>query len=365
MDSTQRAPAAEDTGGGGEKHFFWAVIVLGVAIPALGVLLIDRLDQWRDVLLAVFAGVAASALWWAIFARYAEREGKRLLTEELDAQHRRLDSELDFHRSALATQLANESRRWRESSFPRDIYKGTENFSLRFNRDLSKNLNSSSIFYFSGRTGIYVPARIWLRSEATDERLEYVRLRINDPENERAMSQAIADRLSRAENAGKTRDEIQAKIHDDFRMTLVGLWHCREHVSNWIKVWYESTAVIKRVELFDEAVYDSSIEANGRAAFPLSAAWTHRQATYTLIEEDFLRDDHAVPAFTITPLTTRTELEQHLAGLGVDPGNAEDCWGRYNQAYMKRMRHGLERSSSFEDVVDLAESPKPQQEITR
>jgi hypothetical protein len=337
---------------------FWICVGAGLAQFAVLCLAVpDLQNDWlQGAGLALSSGIAASAVWWAFFSRYAESEGRRFLEFQLAAQRALLDRELDDHRALLVSELDETARRWRDSSLARDIYPAAEGFDLRFNRDLTKDLARSSKYLFCGPSGIYVPARILLReTTAPTCRLDDVRLWIIDPNSDLAMEQAIRGRRGKATNRGKPDDQIRTEILDNLFMTLIALWEVRDKVRGSIGVWHESTAVIKRIELFDHAVYDSNVEGPGPEDFPTTGCWSSGQTAYIRVSEQLERQDHVTASVTIASNTPQRVFDEHLDKLGFDHDRIDELWARYRSRYLARMELGIPRAVNLRDVEPTRE----------
>lgn len=340
---------------GGRKFspIFWTCVLVGVAqFGVFSVLIANPTGGWlAGAGLAFSAGVAASAVWWAFFSRYAESEGRRFLEGQLDAQRAVLNDELNAHRTLLLTELDDGARRWRDLSLPRDVYPAVNGLDLRFNRDLTQDLANSSTYFFCGRSGVYVPARIHLR-EATSSNhgLEDVRLWVIDPRSDLAMEQAVRDRCRKINNRGKPDDQLRSEIVEYLFMTLIGLWDARAKVNGSIRIWHESAAVVKRVELFDHAVYDSSIDGAETENFPTTVCWSSRQPNYVRMSEEFHRKDRLTASLTISSSTPEAVFTEHLAQLGLDPNRVDALRAEYHAQYLEQVRENIEKALAFSDV---------------
>lgn len=335
------------------NRLFWVCVAVGLAQFALLCVLVPdlRKDWLEGAGLALSAGVAASAAWWAVFSRYAESEARRFLELQLTAQRTQLSTELKAHRELLVGELDETARRWRDSSLPRDLYPAAQGFDLRFNRDLTIDLAHSSKYFFSGPSGIYLPARILLRKDYEPTRkLEDVRLYIVDPLSDLAMEQAVRDRRGKTTHLGKPDEQIREEIITNLFMTVVALWHVRDSVRGSIRIWHESVAVIKRIELFDNAVYDSNIEGPGIEDFPTTGCWSAEQPAYIRISEEFHRQDHVSASMTITSNTPQEAFDGHLDRLRFDRAKADELWARYRSKYLTRLELGLPKARDLKDV---------------
>src|SRR5260221_3962394 len=200
--------------------------------------------------------------------------------------------------------FAATTRRWRDSSLPRGLYPAAEGFDLRFNRDLSRDLAHSKEYPFKGLSEINLPARILMRTDTEPTcRLEDVRLYIIDPLSDLAMEQAVHDRRGKATHRGKPDERIREEIITSLFMTVVALWHVRDSVRSSIRIWHESTAVINRIELLDNAVYDSNIEGPGPEDFPTTGCLRPGRPADIPLGEGFPPPDHASASSTNSPKT--------------------------------------------------------------
>ncbi|HXF32720.1 MAG TPA: hypothetical protein VN522_14495 [Solirubrobacterales bacterium] len=328
---------------------FWIAVLLGVLLP-LGIV---TAIYWHsphiahDLLIGVSVGVSASAAWWAFFSHYAERQARLLLTTELAKQRTVLDRGI----SELIEEAERNSRRWQDERLPLDLYASNNGTDLRFNRDVTRDLARSKIYYFSGPTGIYVPARIETREVAQD--LRELRLRLIDPCSPPAMKRAVEERLRRDENAGRSEEEIREKLELDLIMVHVALWRIRKKVGR-IALCYENVPVLNRVEMFDDCIYDSSIEKDGRSAFPTTARWGRDHSTWTLAEQDFKAQEFT--SFMLRPSTSEDDLRVHLKKQGMTLDRDFDSYlEEYDRRYASWMRETLKEARDHRDVVDEEE----------
>jgi hypothetical protein len=329
-----------------KKAVSWVVVGLALA-ASIG--LIARL-YWgtphlvRDLLIGIAVGVAASAIWWAFFSQVAERQLRLLLGEELAEQRAVLDRGIN----ELIEEVEHNTRRWQNERLPRALYGASNGFDLRFNRDLTRDLERSRIYYFSGPTGIYVPARIELRD--AEQELSELRLRLIDPRSPVAIERAVEERMRRDENAGRDRREVMSNLLDDLILVHTELWRISRLVGK-IRLCYENVPVLNRLELFESCIYDSSIEREGRAAFPTTAKWNQTHSTWAIAEREFTAQNFV--SYMITPQTSEVELRTHLSNYDLKPDRAMDEYHEaYDRKYMSRMRNDLDKARAHEDVLD-------------
>lgn len=343
----------DGSGESGVRRFLWLALGIGLGLFLISLFISLAFDgEAVDVGLAIGTGIGGAAVWWAAFARYAESAGERILNRRLSQQGRQLQNELDEHRALLAGELEENARRWRDSSLPRAIYPPTNGFDLRFNRDSTKHLARSSKYFFCGPSGVFVPARIILRETEMNPPLEEVRLRIVNPLRDIAMERTIEQRRGKPKSAAEDAG-IRQQVNDDLFMMIVGLWHARDRVGK-VQVWYESAAVIKRLELFEDAVYDAP-DIRGPEEFPMVVRWDSLQPTYTQRLAEFDHNESEA-TLTFTPRTPESVLIEHLAFFGFDPGERGSMLERFEREYVNYFRGPLQKALELRETVPIREA---------
>lgn len=328
-------------------------VLVGFAVPAALVwFFVGHSEPIRqEALLALCAGIAASAAWWAVFSRYAESEAKRLLTFELAEQHRVLDGRL----SGLVREVQKESREAHQRNSPRDVYPSHDLHDLRLNRDLTHDLERSQFYYFAGPSGVWVAARVELRSKEAGVPLADVRVRMVDPSSSFAIEKAVRDRERRSENAGRSAEEIRAAVRNDLVLAHVALWCARTSVQGSICLSYESRAMHERLELLDSAIYLSKIDSKDEARYPLTTAWRPGYHAWGAAFEDF--DDVDFADFAINRETSRDTVERHLVEkLGLELSDWSEWAERYDQEYLSPMKEVLARARTHTDFFDPSQA---------
>lgn len=305
-----------------------------------------RHGWWSGAGLALSAGLAASALWWFFFSRYAESEGRKFL-----------EAQLDDHRGLLLDEIEISNRRWRSRSLPRDVYPRADGFDRRYHRDLTDDLEKSTKYFFCGPTGVYVPARLHLRRSDAPP-LEEVRLRIIDPGSPSAMERAVEDRARKRENEDKSAEELRQELLTDLAMTIVGVWEIRKAIEGPIRIWCEGAAVIKRVELFDRAVYDSSVDGTAGEAFPKTICWSSTQSSYAMHEEEFFALNRSSASLRIGATTRIDRLAEFLSALQIEVGDLSTLWDEYREEYIRYLEERLPEAREQRDVDDGESGPR-------
>jgi hypothetical protein len=331
---------------------FWTAVSGGVLLP----IVIVVLAFWgsphlaRDLLVGVSVGVTASAAWWAFFSHFAEKQARLLLTSELAEQR----SVLNRGISELVDEVERNSRRWQDERLPLALYGSNSGTDLRFNRDLTRDLERSKTYCFSGPTGIYVPARIETREGERD--LRELRLRLIDPCSDVAMKRAVDERMRRDENVGKSKEQIQDELCLHLIMVHSALWRARNKVGK-ILICYENVPVLNRLELFEACVYDSNIEQDGRAAFPTTARWGRDHSTWALADREFRAQNFT--SFVIGPTTSKEHLEARLKSHDMTlTRDIDDYLREYDLRYLAPMRKTLKEARAHRDVVDDEEDDR-------
>ncbi|HET8566150.1 MAG TPA: hypothetical protein VFL77_06715 [Solirubrobacterales bacterium] len=337
------------------RFYLWKFVIAGIAIPLAGIYLVLGSGEqlWRDAFLGICAGVIASAGWWSLFARYAESEARNLLGRELEDQRQLLGGTL----SGLVLEVEREARQARDQNFPRAIYAPTDDFDLRFNRDLTRDFERSSFYYFAGPSAVWLPARVVDRRDDTNTPLREVKVKMVDPTSQIAISRAVTDRRRRRENELKSREQIETELRDHLMLSHIGLWSARSHVNGPICISYEGRSIIERLEMFENGFYDSNIERDDKERFPRTFAWSPVRSEYAARLADFHSESFAI--FIIEQETSQEELERHLADLGLENGHWDYWIARYDREYRSRMRKGLELARAHVDCRELTKERVP------
>lgn len=328
---------------------FWVALIGGLA-PFLVVFALDLVLDWGTMhrLFAFTAGLAGSAVWWAFFARFADRELRGLVEEQLTIQQNAFRDQLQRvegmlqHRADIL-----------EQNVPSAIYLETNRFDLRFHRDLTCDLERSTTYWFRGISGVWVPARVLLRRQGSP-RLREVKVLIVDPRSEGAMEQAVRDYLSKDDNAGKSVERAAREMRAAIQMTIVGLFDVRR-LADTIKIELDPWPVRERTELFDDVVYDGDIDEPRDANYPRTAKWPRQAPRYAVLRQ-ILRDRASGEPTLFKVGSDEAELHRSLARLGLDDANLASVRNRYRAEYIDRLEDILRHAREFSEEMPTASS---------
>ncbi len=172
---------------------------------------------------ALFASIGASAVWWAGFARVAEREIYALVHDQLEEERRLAENARQIEIELLKAEL--EHLAGVGEDLPAAVYPGKTGADLRYNHDLDNHLDETTSYRFWGPTAVYAGARLQLRRSKRP--LKVVEVTVTDPRSDPAMRHAVLDRLKRPDHIDKRPEEVEAELRDDILMAIVALFDAR------------------------------------------------------------------------------------------------------------------------------------------
>lgn len=338
---------------------------------------------------ALTASFGASALWWLILARPAEREVSALLKEQLDRADATSATERQRQAAALETELARTRGKWQEDvrrlsdelaasretrmqevallktelmrfavqadGVPSAVYQGTDNHDLRFNRDLTSHLARSRTYEFHGPTGVYVGARLHGRGDRG--RLERVRVRISDPRSSVALHHAARDRKQRNTHTGSEESDVLRELRDDIAMAIISLFDARARATR-IEIVLDDRGVSDRIEHFTDALYVSTVATRDGHNFTDVVRWDRRQHqydTHTAVCDRIWR--HAAEAgnpVIFEPDSSAADLQRSIQQLTLDPGSIERLRTTYHDRYIGPHQKLLDHVRRFQDEIPHA-----------
>ena len=349
------------------KMVFFGIIVLGV-LPLSVTWYFDLkydTDGW-DRLFALSASFAASAVWWALLARYAERELKALARETLASEQARSDASRTRERDSFLQTLADSDKLRHDEiellraelerstapladELPSGIYTGKNGPDIRFNRDLESDLEATSEYDFQGPTAVYVGARLALRQNPN--KLQFVQVKITDINESAAIKHAVDDRFNRPEHRGKTREDVEAELRDDVYMAIIGLFDAR-HRSQRILIVHDRRAARARSERFDAGLYEAVLHTSEHRNFTVTRRWSADQENYKSRKEALharMRDFSMSVSFTSA--THQDALLEHLRDLGMDAARLPELRATYQERYVEPHKRVLLAVAAYTDEL--------------
>jgi hypothetical protein len=332
------------------------MVRVSLVVGVLQLAVVWYIDMTHDTpttnhLFVFSAGVAGAAIWWVLFARYAETEYRREMTHQRNLERvelRRADEYLRLKlEEELRTQRAMLMADMQLRELPEQIYNSTNNFDHRFTRDVTDDLDRSRAYLFCGVTAVYVAARIESRSEGSP--LPLVEVLMIDPCSEVARKQAVGERQRRDNQSNNSPEQVVQKLLDDIFMALVGLFDVRRKTQQ-IAVTHDPGAVIHRNELFDHAAYEARIVAPETANFPRTLRWSVSQPSYRRIAETLNDEMRRGRRVVFDAGTDEKVLVAHLETLGLDPGRIDEMRKQYKEQYIDTVGRLVETARSFKEI---------------
>lgn len=200
--------------------------------------------------------------------------------------------------------LSAEYRSMNREFFPTHVFEPTAEPDPAFNRLMMQDLRSTRQYLFRGFSGRHAAARLLL-SRAEWE----IRAVVADPRNLSGIS-GRARYLIRHSAADVDHDTINARLHQEIRIGLVGLYLARSRCSR-MEVTVISDPPIDRLEIFDDSVWVALYsDARSTDEYPRTLRFSEGSFIYNMERADFARISASSHAhhLVITPGTTRDEF---------------------------------------------------------
>lgn len=216
-----------------------------------------------------------------------------------------------IHESRQALRdLSAEYRSMNREFFPTHVFEPTAEPDPAFNRLMMADLRDTRQYLFRGFSGRHAAARLLL-SKAEWE----FRAVIADP---RSLSGVVgrARYLIRQADAGSAADHdaVQARLQQEIRMGLVGLYLARSRCSR-MELTVIADPPVDRVEIFDGSVW-VTLYSDPRATneYPRSLRFSEGSFIYAMERAEFARISASPHAerLTIRPDTTREEFRRQF-----------------------------------------------------
>ena len=173
---------------------------------------------------------------------------------------------------------------------------------------MMQDLQGTRQYLFRGFSGRHAAARLLL-SKAEWE----FRAVVADPRNEGGIS-GRARYLLRHAAAETDYDTIQARLHEEIRIGLVGLYLARSRCSR-IEVTVITDPPLDRLEIFDDSVWVTLYsDASTTAEFPRTLRFSEGSFIYNMERAEFgrvLASAHA-HHLVITPATSREDFRKQF-----------------------------------------------------
>lgn len=281
------------------QEIFWTrtglLLLILVVVSGLAMVLSANLDPGvgKNLVTALATGTLVSAIVGF---------GQTLITATA-TQRAMLTPLVEESRQALRD-LADEYRSMNREFFPTHVFEPTAEPNPAFNRLMMQDLQNTRQYLFRGFSGRHAAARLLLSKSEWEFRGV-----VADPSNASGIS-GRARYLIRHSPANVDVDTIQARLLDEIRMGLVGLYLARSRCSR-MEVTVISDPPLDRLEIFDDSVWVTLYsDAHAPAEYPRTLRFSEGSFIYNMERAEFGRISASRHAhhLVITPDLSRQEF---------------------------------------------------------
>lgn len=281
------------------QEIFWTrtglLLLILVVVSGLTMVLSANLDPGvgKNLVTSVATGTLVSAIVGF---------GQTLITATA-TQRAMLTPLVDESRQALRD-LSAEYRSMNREFFPTHVFEPTAEPNPALNRLMMQDLQNTRQYLFRGFSGRHAAARLLLSNAEWE-----LRAVVADPDNLSGIS-GRARYLIRHSAADVDADTIQARLHEEIRMGLVGLYLARSRCSR-MEVTIISDPPLDRLEIFDDSVWVTLYsDAHAPARYPRTLRFSDGSFIYNMERAEFGRisASHHAHHLVITPDMTRQEF---------------------------------------------------------
>ncbi|MFL6120308.1 hypothetical protein [Actinophytocola sp.] len=281
------------------QEIFWTrtglLLLILVVVSGLTMVLSANLDPGvgKNLVTSIATGTLVSAIVGF---------GQTLITATA-TQRAMLTPLVEESRQALRD-LADEYRSMNREFFPTHVFEPTAEPNPAFNRLMMQDLQSTRQYLFRGFSGRHAAARLLLSRSEWEFRGV-----VADPANTSGIS-GRARYLIRHSPANVDVDTIQARLHEESRMGLVGLYLARSRCSR-MEVTVISDPPLDRLEIFDDSVWVTLYsDAHAPAEYPRTLRFSEGSFIYNMERAEFGRISASRHAhhLVITPDLSRQEF---------------------------------------------------------
>ena len=281
------------------QEIFWTrtglLLLILVVVSGLAMVLSANLDPGvgKNLVTALSTGTLVSAIVGF---------GQTLITATA-TQRAMLTPLVEESRQALRD-LADEYRSMNREFFPTHVFEPTAEPNPAFNRLMMQDLQNTRQYLFRGFSGRHAAARLLLSKSEWEFRGV-----VADPANASGIG-GRARYLIRHSPANIDIDTIQARLLEEIRMGLVGLYLARSRCSR-MEVTVISDPPLDRLEIFDDSVWVTLYsDAHAPAEYPRTLRFSEGSFIYNMERAEFGRISASRHAhhLVITPDLSRQEF---------------------------------------------------------
>lgn len=298
------------------QEIFWTrtglllSVLLLVSAASLAVASVMGNGAGHNLVLSLGTGTMVSAVVSFGQTLLTATASRQALVEPLVEESRRALEELSAEYRALSQEF-----------YPTHVFEPTTEPDPTFNRLMMADLHSTRAYFFRGFSGRHAAARLLL-SHAEWE----LRVMIADPRAAGAVS-GRTRYLLRQKGIDEGYDAIEARLHEEIRIGLVGLYLARSRCSR-VDITAVPDPQIDRLELFDNSVWLTLFSGMSGATtqYPRTLRFSENSFLYAMERAEFLHATNSRTAhhITIQPDTTRPEFQTLFAKVTGTPLTDEE-----------------------------------------
>lgn len=282
------------------QEIFWTrtglllLILLLMSGTSLGFSDVVQTGMIKTLLVAIGTGTLVSAIVGFSQTLITATSSQRALVTPLVEESRR-----------ALTELSAEYRKLNSEFFPTHVFEPTTHPDPAFNHLMMQDLHDSREYFFRGFSGRYAAARLLLSHSEWE-----LRAVIADPRGHGAIS-GRARYLMRRDDTEQDYDAIEARLHKEIYVGLVGLYLARSRCSR-VDMTIVADPPLDRLEMFDGSAWITlfSDSGGGAALYPRALRFSAGSFIYGMERTDFLRvcSSRTAHHHLITPDTSREEF---------------------------------------------------------
>jgi hypothetical protein len=229
----------------------------------------------RIVVTAIGTGTLVSALVTCAQTMLTASASQRVLVDSLVGESREAMRE-----------LTDEYRALNREFFPTHVFEPTDEPDPAFNRLMMTDLNGTRQYLFRGFSARHAAARVLL-SRPMDREMRVV---IADPRDRGSIDSRARYLLRRDGVTAGTHADVQARLHEEVCVGLVGLYVARARCTR-IDVTVMSNPPVDRFELFDDSIWVALFsDASGTTSpYPRTLRFERSSFIYNMEHSEFVR----------------------------------------------------------------------------
>lgn len=266
-------------GGGTIRELFWTrtglLLLILVLTGGSSLTVSNSLSTGvpKEILLALGTGTLISSIVGFVQTLVTASATQRAMVTPLIEENRRALQELSAEYRSLNYEF-----------FPTHVFDPSDEPDPGFNQQLMKDLNDARQYFFRGFAARHAAVRLLLSRGERE-----LRAVVADP-TERSAISGRARYLAQQEGVDADIESIQARLHEEICIGLVGLYLARSHCAR-TDITMIADPPLDRVEMFDESVWITlySDNAAGSSLYPRTLRFSEGSFIYNMERAEFAR----------------------------------------------------------------------------